>query len=1548
MAFETGGYADKLGNRYEGRWVIKQLLRVLLEEIRSVTVEAIGDDEVGVDLVVERNDGTRQFQQCKARNASNECWSMAQLNSRGILGRMKFQLDRGAMHEYALVSALPCTVVGDICESARLSSGKPDDFYSYQVKKLGEPRCTAFRNLCEHWGLDEDNESERATAFDWLRRTYIIMWADDQDSQADLAGLARILVCGEPRVVIACLAEFAQDSLRHCLTAPAIRAFLSGRGLHPRRLDQEDRVAPAVEALQKRFEDSVSGGLLCGQVIPREETQQLVNALAEHHVVIVHGTRGYGKSGVLYELSQRMKSAGWRWLPVRLDRQEPRNSTKQFGEDIGLPESPVLCLNALLAEERGVLIIDQLDALRWTSAHSANALEVCKALVREVISFRAMGKDILVVLSCRTFDLENDPEIKGWLTNQAEVGQRSKRIEVKGLPNKTVAEIVERCGGSYGSMTERQKHILSSPLHLAMWITIGGGRRPEFQTSTQLMREFWKTRYQELAKRGIRSQEADEVLDMLVDYMEGHGTISAPASLIDRRADVYTELQSLGIIRTDENKVVFWHQNYLDFRIADRVLREIHRGEGDIRQWLGAREEQSLFRREQLRQVLMLLTDDDATEFVKNIRALLGDGDVRFHLKHLILEIVGQIEAPDDELGEYVLELLNDESWRRVVLEGVVYGHPQYVKLLIGRAYATEWLNATDDRRGRMLWLLRGVAEKIPDAIAELLEPYVERAGPWPQQVLNAMWCNVETDSDKMFELRLQLARMGLWWDHMGWAKLAGKNPLRVIRLIEAIISTWRREGHGAAGEEEKSKLREWMPDELKAIKDVAGEYPDETWELLMPHIERLTAVGNVSDEGASRRWTHTWLDIDERQTPVCHGLVQMLQIAGSKLAEHKPQEFLNLASAMEGRISRVIDLILIQAYSHIHHAYADEAIRYLLADTARFGIGEGLEEAQWMPAVRLVEAQSPHCTDSVFLDLENRIMVYHLPDETEEAKYYLGLWRRGYFHDYWGRAQHFLLPALAHERRSKRCSELIGVLQRKFDRYKREEFLRHAPITGGMIGSPLQADRLDMISDDAWLAIVKNKTIPEKSWDWRQVGPDRAAESSIEHFAVDLGTVAKRYPDRFARLALRFPDDVHPRYLGAVLDGVKTLKNDTIPESARKSWRPARIEDIEALLKRFCLGDDRSVAHYFCWLMSERPKENWSQRAIRRLADYAMKHPDPEPGKLNVRSDKAEYETTIDCLTENAINCIRGIAAGAIGNVLWEHPEWLQELRPALEHLVNDAHPAVRVASLKAVMPLLNIDRDLAIDLFLLACREDKRVAACRYGANYFKCGMAGYTSRLSPLILEMCNSDNDDIAEEGAKEVCARWLFQGLFETELKNLVQGRVCHRKGIAQVAASLLTKEKYAGSCRGLLSKFFEDEDREVRAAASRAMFNRVDILSLDGLQTFVENFVHSPAFADDPSGLLYTFKDYKHSLLPYAETVFAICAQFTGPLADLARDMSQRIRADVSEVNAVLLRLYEQTRSCARDVHSRCLDMWDALFQKGISGGRDLVTLIDA
>lgn len=60
MSFEPGGRTDKAGNRFEIRYFILQLLKVIEEDITSATIEALGDDEKSTDIWIEKNDGVRE------------------------------------------------------------------------------------------------------------------------------------------------------------------------------------------------------------------------------------------------------------------------------------------------------------------------------------------------------------------------------------------------------------------------------------------------------------------------------------------------------------------------------------------------------------------------------------------------------------------------------------------------------------------------------------------------------------------------------------------------------------------------------------------------------------------------------------------------------------------------------------------------------------------------------------------------------------------------------------------------------------------------------------------------------------------------------------------------------------------------------------------------------------------------------------------------------------------------------------------------------------------------------------------------------------------------------------------------------------------------------------------------------------------------------------------------------------------------------------------------------------------------------------------------
>ena len=171
MAFEPGGMADKLGNRYEGRWVAKQFLKLLNEEIQSLTIELIGPNEQGVDLLVVKKNGVQQLQQCKARIANSENWTVTHLQNKGILLSLENHLSRDPKQEFALISPIPARNLADICESARNSNDHPKDFYQYQVLDIGTERRETFQRLCNGIGLDPTKEYDLELAFNYLQRT---------------------------------------------------------------------------------------------------------------------------------------------------------------------------------------------------------------------------------------------------------------------------------------------------------------------------------------------------------------------------------------------------------------------------------------------------------------------------------------------------------------------------------------------------------------------------------------------------------------------------------------------------------------------------------------------------------------------------------------------------------------------------------------------------------------------------------------------------------------------------------------------------------------------------------------------------------------------------------------------------------------------------------------------------------------------------------------------------------------------------------------------------------------------------------------------------------------------------------------------------------------------------------------------------------------------------------------------------------------------------------------------------------------------------------
>jgi len=741
--------------------------------------------------------------------------------------------------------------------------------------------------------------------------------------------------------------------------------------------------------------------------------------------------------------------------------------------------------------------------------------------------------------------------------------------------------------------------------------------------------------------------------------------------------------------------------------------------------------------------------------------------------------------------------------------------------------------------------------------------------------------------------------------------------------------------------------LERWYDQDLEALHGAVKKYPAQTWDLLMPHVERLTGIQADDYDPRLQKWRDAWFS--RHETDIARGAVELLILAGQVLAAEQPDELIARVIPLGKSISPVVQEIIIAAYAHLPADHADAGISWLLDDPARFRLGSGYREPEWMPAVRLIKALSPHCSEKLFRRLEDAIIDYHAPEERRDAKHYLRGWRDGYFGHYWGKTQYFLLPALDAERIQPGTAALIGVLERKFENYPKERFLRGGRVSGGEVGSKLDPN-LEKISDRAWLKIVTSEKVAEShNYNWIQVDSDHVLATSIRQFVSSLARITKRYPERFGQLALRFPDNVHPAYVSAVLDGFRKKQPGTeVPESEKDSWRPARVETIEAVLEKYKAGDDRETAISFCWLIAEKADENWSDKTIARLVHYARNHPDLETGKLNIHCDKNCDEVSVEVLFQNTINCVRGVAAGAIGQLLWERKERLEQVRTGIEALVSDPHPAVRMAAIEAIEPVLNIDRDLAVHWFCEACKDDLRVAASPRALNFFNYTVSSHIDKIGPIIQQMAFSSFEDVAKEGAEQVTARWLFHGFFEKEFSMCRQGTLPQRKGVTSVAAQLLHDKKYSRQCQDLLLQFMNDPEKEVRGEL-RGMFRNKDLITDPEYAAFVKDYIKSQAFADDPYYFVWSLKDLAGSLISVADAIFAVCKVFSTTLQEKTRDIGSRYPHMASEMSSILLRLYEQAQEGVQNskIADRCLDIWDLFFENRVGRTMELTKAIE-
>ncbi|MCA3654643.1 MAG: ATP-binding protein [Methylobacterium sp.] len=264
------------------------------------------------------------------------------------------------------------------------------------------------------------------------------------------------------------------------------------------------------------------------EVIPRQEAEQLATKCLDSNgptVLLLTGVAGAGKSGVIRELIARLSSASAPHLAFRVDRHLECKSPQSFGKAItNREESPVATLKGTSADRRSVLIVDQVDAVSEISGRNGATKQ---AVLRLVDDARNFG-NVVVVICCRTFDLENDERLKA-LRDSLGV----EHVDVQLLDwEANVKPLLKTKAIATDLFSENQIELLRLPLNLALFIETYDPKSPFFTSRSELFRRL-------LEKKRI-SIEADrsiawgliQPISRLAEWMSEQQRLDGPETIL--------------------------------------------------------------------------------------------------------------------------------------------------------------------------------------------------------------------------------------------------------------------------------------------------------------------------------------------------------------------------------------------------------------------------------------------------------------------------------------------------------------------------------------------------------------------------------------------------------------------------------------------------------------------------------------------------------------------------------------------------------------------------------------------------------------------------------------------------------------------------------------------------------------------------------------------------------------------------------------------------------------------------------------------------------
>lgn len=460
--------------------------------------------------------------------------------------------------------------------------------------------------------------------------------------------------------------------------------------------------------------------------IKRTETTQLLNWIEkpliknerEYKLKLLVGKAGIGKSVIMRDLYHLLNENDIPVLGIKSDKYL-KSSVEELEKQLNLKNSIIDEIGVLNNKNRPIVIlIDQIDALSQTLSLRRDYLITYKTLIDKLLN---SDLNVRVIISVREIDLKIDLYL-------SEYDNSSNIIKVDLLSEKALNEILESLNVNLKSINKSLFELLRIPNHLNIFCEIYRSdlRLETITTLKNLYDELWGKYFENIPKEAKINTGTctDLVFEIASDMYEMQLPNLTEKRLWKKYKNEVDYLLSVGFLIEKNHTMQFSHQSLYDYSFVKYFIHT----EQDVFEYLH-KNKQGLFIRAGFKMIVQSLRDE-RTNFNKYLQiyeeVLLSDV-FRFHLKHLLIVLLGFVDVPTRNEKVFVRKYILSSKEFKILFIDAVQTKGWLSFLIDEKAFNDLILNPTTDGDiDKWIWTLARFLPQESDLILRYISKLPE------------------------------------------------------------------------------------------------------------------------------------------------------------------------------------------------------------------------------------------------------------------------------------------------------------------------------------------------------------------------------------------------------------------------------------------------------------------------------------------------------------------------------------------------------------------------------------------------------------------------------------------------------------------------------------------------------------------------------------------------------------------------------------------------------------------------------------------------------